>query len=729
MRIRYLAGIVVAMSACAATSAAISVGVFDADVAGGRGYGERGIYQALSEHPEFTSELFTSITAETLAKYDAVVFANVYEPGEQVDGWQQLLRSYVDGGGGLIVTHNCSAVKCPETFPEIDGGIEKCVGQHIGSFENHPITFGITAFDTAFGDHRIINPGSEAEVLMRNSVDRPAGVAGEVGQGRVARLGPCIGLSAMTTEEAPVGMEARLLFNSVAWAAGTNPWHLPEYGEVTVGISAGAPAFEQPRPVTAHVTVSVRKAAVAVPLRIALYDEAGKEAAATEVIAAGRKEPGRGRYLRVEMDVELPTAGLDDGKHIIMAEGEDVLSVEAPVELRGQIMAADRERTLKARAALQNTTSKFHFNQGFEFDWDRATKTRVLKPELLDAYMARIAESGFETYDYFKSSIWDDQAHEFLEQVCIAAQRHGLKVWATLSPPSGEQEIAAWPKERVREYYYETAERFARLSLKHPNFIAFTCDDFDYNYALFSPEMMAEMARRWRSINPDLYFLPLIYYGGITEEFMATRGPYIDGVVFHFRAGSNPPSYIDNYDPKSFEMYGDVQRYEFKRIRRIVGDKPLIAGLYIWYYEGGWGVMTPDGKKPSEEHIVRDAVQKLQISHDYAIGTRLYGLGIDHAAHQAMGKLCLQWREAGDDWGEADISDLESDIRKYRGELGNPPYFGTLASRPSSLSEDLRAEFGLPHIDLHWRLMETPPRFDPREAVNRFFALWSPDPA
>ena len=90
-----------------------------------------------------------------------------------------------------------------------------------------------------------------------------------------------------------------------------------------------------------------------------------------------------------------------------------------------------------------------------------------------------------------------------------------------------------------------------------------------------------------------------------------------------------------------------------------------------------------------------------------------------------MGKLARQWREDGHDWGQADISDPEADIRKYRGELDNPPYFGTLASRPSSVSEYLRTEFGLPQIDLHWRLTEDPPRFDPRKAVGDFFALWS----
>ena len=41
----------------------------------------------------------------------------------------------------------------------------------------------------------------------------------------------------------------------------------------------------------------------------------------------------------------------------------------------------------------------------------------------------------------------------------------------------------------------------------------------------------------------------------------------------------------------------------------------------------------------ADEHVVRDAVQKLEIAHEYADGVRVYGLGIDHEAYQAMGKL------------------------------------------------------------------------------------------
>lgn len=717
----------IVVSVAVAGAASIDVGVMDVEKVEGKGYGERGISQALGEHPDFKAQWFSDLSAETLAKFDVIVVANAYDLGKQPEGWEKTLRSYVENGGGLVITHNCPAAKSEEIFSEIVTGVNKHVGQRIPSFTDHALTFGMNAFDTAFGDHREITPGPDGEVVIRNPVDEPVCVVGQIGEGRLVRLGPCIGLGALTKEEKPVGMEARLLFNAVAWAAGVNPWHLSDYGEVTVNIQPAEDAVEQPAPIVAVVTVSVRKPSIAMPLKVVLYDEAGNEVSSTPVVVQGRKQPGRDMYLRTEAEVELATRGLPDGTYTLTADGEEVLPQEVQVALRGKLMEQDRKHTAVARQALQNTVSKFVFNQGYEFNYDRKTKTARFDGEMLDAYMKRIKETGFNTYDYFKGYVWTEEAFESLEQVCESAQKHGLKVWATLAPPSGSEEIAKWSPDKVRDYYFDTAERFARISLKYPNLVAFTCDDFDYNYSLFNPEMMAEMARRWRSINPNLFFLPLIYYGGITEEFMHSRGPYLDGIVFHFRANSGPHQYIDEYDPKNFDMYADVQRYEFKRIRQIMGDKPLIAGLYIWYYQGGWGVLTPDEKNPTEEHIVRDAAQKFEISHEFALGTRIYGLGIDHPAYEAMGKLQIEWEKDGDDWGQGDISDLESDIRKYRGALDNPPYFGTLAGRNTSLIHFLWREFALPRIDIGWRLKEG--KFDPEKAVSDFFASRSHAPA
>lgn len=710
--------VAVCMSASVVPALALDVAVLDIGKVEGQGFGEQAIFKLLAAHPDFNPQWIADLQPETLSRFKAVVLADVHATGNLAEGWDRALRGYVEAGGGLVITHDSRGLPPHELFPEVEAASGRHISQRISSFTDHSLTFGLSGFDAAFGDHWDMQAGPDGEAVAMCAEGKPVVLVGQVGQGRLVRVGLCVGLSGGAEQQVPVGMEARLMTNSVAWAAGTSPWHLADYGDITVSLEALDEQVAQPAPVQVAVAISVRRPEIAMPLRIVLHDEAGAQVSDAAVVVDGRKQPGRDVYLRTEARVDLQTAGLPDGRYGLTAVGENVSAPQVAVQLCGRLMAEDRERTRRARELLQNTVSKFVFNQGYDFHKDIA---------LLDPFMARIKETGFNTYDYFHGHIWNDESFEYLEKVLDSAQRHGLKVWATLGPPSGTEEIARWPAEQRRNYYYDTVERFARISLQYPNFVAFTCDDFDYNYGFFSPEMMAEMAQRWRSINPDLFFLPLIYYPGISEEFMRTRGPYIDGVVFHFRAGSYPPGYIDNYDPKSFDMYGDVQHYEFKRIRHIVGEKPLIAGLYIWYYQGGWGVLTEDEKNPDEEHIVRDAAQKFEIAHDYALGTRIYGLGIDHPAYAAMGELQKQWERQGRDWGQDDISDPEKEIRKYRGSLDNPPYLATLLSRSSALSEQLRRSFDLPRIDLQRRMIEG--EFDPQEAVNRFFASRSPAPS
>jgi len=352
--------------------------------------------------------------------------------------------------------------------------------------------------------------------------------------------------------------------------------------------------------------------------------------------------------------------------------------------------ASGPKRLAWMRRRLRNTVSKFEFTHGYQFR---------KRPENLGPFMAAIKGRGFSAWDQMPhpGGIWNDEQLASLERSLEAAAEAGLNVWATLCPPSGREEIARWPKAQRREYYWRTAERFAHLAVKHPHFVAFTCDDMGYNWRFFTPEMLAEMAGRWRAVCPRLAFVPLVY--GVNEELFKSRGDYLDGVVYHFRAGSYPHSYIPAYDPKNFDMYGDVMRYELKRARRIAGDHPLICGIYVWYYGGGWGVLTPDEKNPSNEHIVRDATQKLTIAHDYSDGVRVYGLGIDHDAYKAMSKLLHNWQQAGASWG-SQRGDPESHLERWQRDLGQGPFLGTLLEFERGLGRDLHKLSPWPRVEL-----------------------------
>jgi len=221
---------------------------------------------------------------------------------------------------------------------------------------------------------------------------------------------------------------------------------------------------------------------------------------------------------------------------------------------------------------------------------------------------------------------------------------------------------------------------------------------------------------------PQLAFMPLLYRPGITPSFRERYGPCIDGIVFHFRAESDPAGYIPGYDPKSFDMYAEVMRQEFSRVREVMGDKAVLAGIYIWYYKGGWGVMTPDGENPDEAHVVRDAVQKVVVAHQYADGIRIYGLGIDHPAYTGMGEQFRRWQEIGDPWGQAPpapaLGGADLSAAQPTPRPGEPavPYLGTLVDRPGPLLNALVSATGWPRVELRDALVKG--SFAPEAAVR-----------
>jgi hypothetical protein len=367
-------------------------------------------------------------------------------------------------------------------------------------------------------------------------------------------------------------------------------------------------------------------------------------------------------------------------------------------------------RLAAIRKQLEGTVSKFEFTQGYDFR---------KQPDKLRPLMAAIRAQGFDTWDQMPrsaESLWDAASLGDLERTLEVAGDVGLKVWATLIPPSESETVARMPLPERQEYYYSIAERFARLAAKHPHFVAFTCDDFSLNNAFFTPPMLSEMARRWRAICPRLAFLPLLYYPGVSKDFFTRYGDYVDGIVFHFRSESYPPAVIPAYDPKSFDMYGDVMRYELKRVREMAGEHTVICGIYIGYYRGGWGVLAPDGQQPTTEHVIRDAAQKVGIAHPYADGVRVYGLGIDHEAYHAMGDLARQWRTAGDAWG-AQRGDPESHLARWQAQPAGL-LLGTLLRSDQGLGHDVSRSGRWPQ----WELLRDLERgeFDPAQAAARY---------
>lgn len=129
------------------------------------------------------------------------------------------------------------------------------------------------------------------------------------------------------------------------------------------------------------------------------------------------------------------------------------------------------------------------------------------------------------------------------------ARKANINVWLTLVPPSESPPYVKDYSEPYRLDYEKWAEELAALSLKEPNFVAWSIDDFVHNLSLFTPEYMDKIIGKVKSINPLLAFVPCAYYEQVTAQFANDYGKYMDGVLFPYRNESvvvnlDDPSYV-----------------------------------------------------------------------------------------------------------------------------------------------------------------------------------------
>ncbi|MEA3401692.1 MAG: family 10 glycosylhydrolase [Armatimonadota bacterium] len=223
----------------------VTVGVFDANAAGGRGFGAQGIHDVLSAADGVRSELITDLSLAALGRFDCVVLPNVHHWGGAAApgalrrlpdlAWagdpRACLRAYLRMGGGLVLTHQSNGTSpalSPSIVPQVVTVPDKTFEVTPAETMQHPVTEGIEALTPTFSDARILQPGPAAEVLMRNASGEALVVAGQVGAGRVVGVGLCPGIDPEEQAVAVSAGEAWLLENAVRWAAaqGVRPYAL-----------------------------------------------------------------------------------------------------------------------------------------------------------------------------------------------------------------------------------------------------------------------------------------------------------------------------------------------------------------------------------------------------------------------------------------------------------------------------------------------------------------------
>ncbi|MBA4542199.1 MULTISPECIES: hypothetical protein [Thermoactinomyces] len=209
------------------------------------------------------------------------------------------------------------------------------------------------------------------------------------------------------------------------------------------------------------------------------------------------------------------------------------------------------------------------------------------------AMIEKLKVLNVNTYYYllwYQPTDWDDFKDEFLP----AAKDAGINVVLYLVPPS--ESTGSRKSYPYTTDYVAWARAIAELSLKYPNLIGWSIDDFNQNLDTFTPEYMAQMREASKIINPNLWFMPsfmpVMYFPALTEDFMQTRGDYIDGVIIAYRDDPYRNTSIWSTEQEQIDAaYNVLKPYHM----------PLIWMVYTSY-------LTSTPSNPSVKYV-RETVQ------------------------------------------------------------------------------------------------------------------------
>ena len=128
---------------------------------------------------------------------------------------------------------------------------------------------------------------------------------------------------------------------------------------------------------------------------------------------------------------------------------------------------------------------------------------------------------------------WVDFCDEFMP----AAQAAGIDVWVYLVPPTeGGPTSPFGPGEgySAQAGYVRWAQEIAAQAVKYSRLRGFIMDDFNRNYATFTPYFVGSMMAKAHIICPRLAFQVVNYYRDITPLFVKKYANCIDGVIFPY---------------------------------------------------------------------------------------------------------------------------------------------------------------------------------------------------
>jgi hypothetical protein len=185
----------------------------------------------------------------------------------------------------------------------------------------------------------------------------------------------------------------------------------------------------------------------------------------------------------------------------------------------------------------------------------------------VDALLHELTALKANSYNWLigaQATDWDD-----LQRFLPLARAAGIRVWATLLPPSESK--PGHYSEPHRTDYLKWAEALGALSQREPALVAWSIDDFAHNLATYTPELTRTMVERAREQNPRLAFVPCVYFRQMSAQFAQNYEGSLDGILFPFRNESVVPNLTDPTQVAS----------EVDRTREWFGTLPIIIDVYV----------------------------------------------------------------------------------------------------------------------------------------------------
>ncbi len=234
-----------------------------------------------------------------------------------------------------------------------------------------------------------------------------------------------------------------------------------------------------------------------------------------------------------------------------------------------------------------------------------------------DRLVAELVKVKANTYNFLihhALTDWDD-----LQIFLPLARANHIKVWVTLVPPS-EPPFA----EPFQLDFHRWAIELAKLSLKEPNLVAWSIDDFSYDSKIFTSEYIKAMVEVSHAINSKLAFVPCLYFKQMKPALVEKYRPYVDGILFPYRHemgqrnltdwdtlekeiavfrqdfGPSVPVFVDVYATKHSQLNDSSPEYvrQVMTISRRCADGVLI---FCHQYED---------KSPEKYHVIKSLFEQ-----------------------------------------------------------------------------------------------------------------------